>query len=59
MAIKDLLITSELVDHMKAAFPSVTYKPGMSLEEVAFAAGAQAPIQHLEIILQKRIARSR
>ena len=59
MAIKDLLITSELVDHMKAAFPVVTYKPGMPLEEVAFAAGTQAPIQHLEIILQKRIASRR
>ena len=59
MPLKDLLITSELVDHMKAAFQPVTYKPGMTLEEVAFAAGTQAPIQHLEIILQKRIARSR
>ena len=59
MAIRDLLITQELVDHMKAAFPPTDYKPGMPLDEVAFNAGKQEPIRHLEIILQKRIARSR
>ena len=59
MAIKDLLITQELVDHMKAAFQPVTYKPGMTLDEVAWNAAKQEPIQHLERLLQKRIARSR
>ena len=59
MAMKDLLITEELVNHMRAAFPPVPFKPGMSLAEVAFSEGTQKPIRHLEIILQKRNARGR
>jgi len=59
MAMKDLLITEELVTHMQAAFPVEPYKPGMSLAEVAFAEGTQKPIRHLELILQKRNARGR
>ena len=59
MAMKDLLITEELVAHMRAAFQPEPYTPGMTLDEVAYNEGTQAPIRHLEIILQKRIARSR
>lgn len=59
MAMKDLLITEELVNHMRAAFPEEPYKPGMTLDEVAYAAGQQKPIRHLELILQKRNARGR
>ena len=59
MELKSLLITEELVDHMKAAYPPKPYAPGMSLDEVAFNQGSQAPIEHLEHLLRKRNARSR
>ena len=59
MTLQQLLITEELVNHMKAAFPPKPYTPGMSLEEVAYAEGTQAPIQRLERLLQKRNARGR
>jgi len=59
MTAKQLLITEDLVDHMKAAFPPKPYTPGMSLEEIAYAQGTQEPIHRLEQLLQKRNARGR
>ncbi len=59
MAPKDILITEDLVDHMKAAFPLKPYQPGMPLDEVAFNQGTQEPIHHLERLLRKRNARGR
>ena len=56
---KDILITEDLVEYMRAAFQPKPYTPGMTLEEVAFAAGTQEPIDRLELLLQKRNARGR
>jgi len=56
---QNLLITEELVDYMKAAFPPEPYEPGMTLAEIAFAEGKQKPIQRLEQLLRKRNARGR
>ncbi len=52
-------ITEDLVTHMRAAFPPMHYKPGMSLEEVAFAQGTQEPIIRLEQLLHQRNKRGR
>ena len=59
MSHKNLLITEELVDHMKAAFPPKPYTPGTSLDEVAYAEGTQAPIHRLEQLLSMKTARGR
>jgi len=59
MAPKQLLITEDLVNHMKAAFPPLPYSPGMTLEELAYAQGTQEPIIRLEQMLQQRNARGR
>ena len=59
MALKDFLVTEELVQHMKAAFPVKPYEPGMELAVIAHNEGTQKPIRHLELILQKRNARGR
>ena len=59
MAIREFLINEELLNHMKAAFPPKPYTPGMSLDEVAFNQGSQAPIEHLERLLRKKNARGR
>ncbi len=56
---KNLLVTEDLIDHMKAAFPPKPYSPGMLLEEIAFNQGTQLPIEHLEYLLRKRNARAR
>ena len=59
MAQPNLLITEELIDHLKAAFPPKAYTPGMTLEEVAHAAGTQEPIIRLERLLHQRNKRGR
>ena len=59
MALQNLLLNEDLIDHMKAAFPPKPYVPGMSLDEVAYNQGTQAPIEHLEHLLRKRNARGR
>jgi len=59
MAPKNILITEDLVNYMKAAFPPKHYQPGMPLDEVAFNQGTQEPIHHLEQLLRKRNARGR
>ena len=59
MATKNLLVTEDLLTHMEKAFPETPYRPGMPLDEVAYYQGAQAPINHLRMLLQKRNKRSR
>jgi len=59
MAPKNLLITEDLIEHLKAAFPLKPYEPGMALEEVAYNQGTQAPIDRLEHLLQMKTARGK
>ena len=56
---KNLLITEDLIDHLKAAFPVKSYTPGMTLEAVAHNAGTQEPITRLERLLKQRNERGR
>lgn len=56
---KNLLITEDLINHLKAAFPLVPYAPGSTLESIAFNQGTQEPIIRLERLLKQRNERGR
>ena len=59
MSTQNLLVTEDLVTHMEKAFPETVYKPGMTLDEVAYRQGTQDPINHLKYLLRKRNQRGR